>query len=139
MGNGLSKEQEQCFRLIQQLFKAAGCLPDKGSLDLEIWEKAGQRSSHNQESLDKKSRDLWNGGMGGSRHPLDPSHGSPNCCGHHSCVWGVGRWCTLARRAVGPDLSAQDRWQQQRRGWSPLHSLLPVCMGAAFPGLRNQA
>ena len=101
--------------------------------------KAGQRSSHNQESLDKKSRDLWNGGMGGSRHPLDPSHGSPNCCGHHSCVWGVGRWCTLARRAVGPDLSAQDRWQQQRRGWSPLHSLLPVCAGATFPRLWCQA
>ena len=33
MGNGLSKEQEQCFKLIQQLFKAAECLPSKGSLD----------------------------------------------------------------------------------------------------------
>ena len=36
MGNGLSKEQEQCFKLIQQLFKAAECLPNKGSLDLVI-------------------------------------------------------------------------------------------------------
>ena len=34
MGNGLSKEQEQCFKLIQQLFKAAERLPSKGSLDL---------------------------------------------------------------------------------------------------------
>ena len=33
MGNGLSKEQEQCFKLIQQLFKAAERLPCKGSLD----------------------------------------------------------------------------------------------------------
>ena len=49
--------QEQCFQLIQQLFKAAGCLPDKGSLDLEIWEKVEQRIPHNQESLDKKRRD----------------------------------------------------------------------------------
>ena len=59
MGKGLSKEQEQCFRLIQQLFKAAGRLPDKGSLDVEIREKAGYRSSHNQKSLDQKRRDLW--------------------------------------------------------------------------------
>ena len=44
MGNGLSKEQEQCFRLIQQLFKAAGYLPDKGSVDLEIWEKQGREA-----------------------------------------------------------------------------------------------
>ena len=36
MGNGLSKEQEQCFKSIQQLFKAAECLPSKGSLDLGI-------------------------------------------------------------------------------------------------------
>ena len=36
MGNGLSKEQEQCFKLIQQLFKAAECLPSKESLDLVI-------------------------------------------------------------------------------------------------------
>ena len=58
MGNRLSKEQEQCFRLIQQLFKAAGRLPDKGSLDLEILEKVGHRSPHNQERSDKKRRDL---------------------------------------------------------------------------------
>ena len=36
MGNGLSKEQEQSFKLIQQLFKTAECLPNKGSLDLVI-------------------------------------------------------------------------------------------------------
>ena len=77
MGNGLSKEQEQCFKLIQQLFKPAGCLPDKGSLSWEIWEKAQQRSSHNQEGLDKKGRDLRDGGMGGSGHPPDPSRGLP--------------------------------------------------------------
>ena len=57
MGNRLSKKQEQCFQLIQQLFKAVGCLPVKGSLDLEIWEKAGQRSPHSWETLDKKRRD----------------------------------------------------------------------------------
>ena len=34
MGNGLSKEQEQCFKLIQQLFKAPERLTSKGSLDL---------------------------------------------------------------------------------------------------------
>ena len=77
MGNGLSKEQEQCFRLIQQLFKAPGCLPDKGSLDLEIWGKAGQRSPHDQESLDKKRRGLWDDGGGDSGCLLCPSHGSP--------------------------------------------------------------
>ena len=43
MGNGLSKEQEQCFKLIQQLFKAAEGLPSKGSLDLVISEKVGQK------------------------------------------------------------------------------------------------
>ena len=36
MGNGLSKEQEQCFKLTQQLFKATERLPSKGSLDLVI-------------------------------------------------------------------------------------------------------
>ena len=55
--NSLSKEHEQCFWLIQQLFKAAGCLPVKGSLYLEIWEKAGNISPHNQESLDIKGKD----------------------------------------------------------------------------------
>ena len=54
MGNKLSKEQEQCFRLIQQLFKAAGCLPDKRSLDLKIRGKAGQSSPHSWEKLGQK-------------------------------------------------------------------------------------
>ena len=36
MGNGLSKEQKQCFKLIQEVFKAAERLPSKGSLDLVI-------------------------------------------------------------------------------------------------------
>ena len=45
MGNGLSKEQEQCFRLIQQLFKAADVSQIR---DLEIWkygEKQGRDAS----------------------------------------------------------------------------------------------
>ena len=77
MGNRLSKEQEQCFKLIQQLFKPAGCLPDKGSLSWEIWEKAGQRSPHNQESLDEKRRGLWDGNGRDSRCLPGPSRGSP--------------------------------------------------------------
>ena len=81
MGHRLSKEQEQCFRLIQQLFKAAGCLPDKESLDLEIWEKAGQRISQNQESLDKRRRGLWGGGGGDSGHQLGPSRELPQLQG----------------------------------------------------------
>ena len=36
MGIWLSKEQEQCFKLIQQLFKAAERLPSKGTLNLVI-------------------------------------------------------------------------------------------------------
>ena len=59
MGSGLSKEQKMYSRLLQQLLQAAGCqvkkhnltkllktvmsyclwFPDKGSLDLEVWEK----------------------------------------------------------------------------------------------------
>ena len=70
MGNGLSKEQEQYFGQIHQLLKASGyqvkkqnlinllhvvkeyCpwLPDKRSLDLEIWEKVGQKLKWHQES-----------------------------------------------------------------------------------------
>lgn len=52
-GEGLSKDPEQCCSLTQQLFKAGGRLPEKGSLDLELWEKAGQTSPHGQESLDE--------------------------------------------------------------------------------------
>ena len=56
MGNRLSKEQEQCFLLIQQLFKAAGCLPDKGSLHLEYGEKQGTAALIVGKSLDKKRK-----------------------------------------------------------------------------------
>ena len=56
MGNRLSKEQEQCFLLTQQLFKAAGCLPDKGSLDLEYGEKQGREALVVRKSLDKKRK-----------------------------------------------------------------------------------
>ena len=103
MGNGLSKEQEQCFPLIQQLFKAARCLPDKGSLDLKIWEKAGQRSPHNRENLDKKRRGLWDGGSRDSRRLLDPSHGSPQ-------LWRASQLCPVS--AAG----AQVRLRLQCRG-----------------------
>ena len=58
MGNRLSKEQEQCFWLIQQLFKAAGCLPDKGSLHLEYGEKQGRAALIVRKSLDKKRKGL---------------------------------------------------------------------------------
>ena len=54
MGNRLSKEQEQCFWLIQQLFKAAGCLPDKRSLDLEYGEKQGRAALIVGKGLDKR-------------------------------------------------------------------------------------
>ena len=40
MGSGLFKEQELCFKLIQQLIKAAECLPNKGSLDLSYLGKS---------------------------------------------------------------------------------------------------
>ena len=56
MGDGLSKEQEQCFRLIRQLFKAAGCLPDKGSLHLEYGEKQGAAALIVGKILDKKRK-----------------------------------------------------------------------------------
>ena len=58
MGNKLSKEQEQCFRLIQQLLKAARCLPDKGSLHLEYGEKQGRAALIVGKSLDKKRKGL---------------------------------------------------------------------------------
>ena len=117
MGDGLSKEQEQCFRLIRQLFKAAGCLPDKGSLDLEIWEKAGQRSSHNQESLDQKRRDIW--APAGPFPWVAPAAADITAApGEHQRVH--------THRVAGLGLSAWDRRQQQRKGWSPSPSLLPV-------------
>ena len=56
MGNRLSKEQKQCFRLIQQLFKAAGCLPDKRSLDLEYGEKQGRAALIVRKGLDEKRK-----------------------------------------------------------------------------------
>ena len=66
----LSKEQEMYSRLLQQLLQAVGCqvkkcnltkllktvksycpwFPDKGSLDLEVWEKVGQKSKWYQEN-----------------------------------------------------------------------------------------
>ena len=58
MGNRLSKEQEQCFWLIQQLFKAAGCLPDKGSLYMEYVEKWGREDLIVGKRLDKKMKGL---------------------------------------------------------------------------------
>ena len=54
--NRLCKEQKQCFWLIQQLFKAAGCLPDKGSLHLEYGEKQGTATLIVRKSLDKKRK-----------------------------------------------------------------------------------
>ena len=76
MENRLSTEPEQYFRLIQQLLEATGSqvneqnlinllqivkeycpwFPNKGILDLEVWGKVGQRSPHNQGSLDKKKK-----------------------------------------------------------------------------------
>ena len=61
MGSGLSEEQEMYSRLLQQLLQGCQvekqnltnllktvksyCLlfPDKGSLDLKVWEKVGQK------------------------------------------------------------------------------------------------
>ena len=70
MGSELSNEHEIYFQLLQQLLKTEGCqvkklnlinllqmvktyppwFPDKGSLDLEVWEKVGQKLKWHQEN-----------------------------------------------------------------------------------------
>ena len=70
MGSGLSKKQEVYLRVVQQLLWGAGCkvkeqhliqllrtikeyysaFPDKGTLDIEVWEEAGDRLTSLQDS-----------------------------------------------------------------------------------------
>ena len=93
MGNGLSKEQEQYYGQIHLLLKASGCkvkkqnlinllhivkeycpwFPNKGSLDLEIGEKVGQKLKWHQESgTPIRHQNLFTWGM--VRTALTPIH-----------------------------------------------------------------
>ena len=113
MGNGLSKEQEQCFRLLQQLFKAAGCLPDKGSLDLKIRGKQG-REALIIRKVETKTEGSY--GMVVAGVTLDACWTSPidhPSCGRCHCraqQAQQGRWLAYAHSGAGPDLSTTGGW-----------------------------
>ena len=84
MGSGLSKEQEVYLRVLQQLLRGAGCkvkeqhliqllrtikeyypaFPDKGTLDIEVWEEAGGKLKSLQDSgVSIGSQDLITWGL----------------------------------------------------------------------------
>ena len=84
MGSGLSKEQEDYLRVLQQLLRGAGCkvkeqhliqllrtikeyypaFPDKGNLDIEVWEEAGDKLKSLQDNgVSIGSQDLVTWGL----------------------------------------------------------------------------
>ena len=147
MGNRLSKEQEQSFWLIQLLFKVAGCLPDKGSLDLEIWEKVGWRTPHNQQSLNKKRRGqcvparpflqfapaaasntAWPVSSAGCRYVRAHSTAVAPMCARSQCV-GARFFCQGQAGVEEVLVPLPSFYRTQHRAWSDQPS----------PGLRFQA
>ena len=84
MGSGLSKEQEVYLRVLQQLLQGAGykvkeqhliqllqtikeyypAFPDKGTLDIEVWEEAGDKLKSLQDNgVSIGSQDLVTWGL----------------------------------------------------------------------------
>ena len=84
MGSGLSKEQEVYLQVVQQLLWGAGCtvkeqhliqllqtikeyypaFPDKGTLDIKVWEEAGNKLKSLQDSgVSIGSQDLITWGL----------------------------------------------------------------------------
>ena len=129
MGNRLSKEQEQCFCLIQQLFKAAGCLPAKGFLHLEYGEKQGRAPLIVKKNLDKKrkepmlqARPFMQSTPAAASNMALPGELSQGAGVPALTAW-LGHPRMHTRSASGPAFSAKD-WQGVEEKLVPLASFL---------------